>query len=185
MWSRISPTISYSVGPQLDHRLAVTKDDLFKMVAVCDTDPSLVSLRVALTFGFLGYLKISNLAPPPPPPESFDPARHSSWTDFKQCKEGILLDLKWTKRLQTHRGVTTIPMAALQDKRICAVSTWNLYRHMLPWVIPDSSTPLLLTTALPVGKDISTSALHAMFHRAAESARLSAKHYTPHSLRRG
>ena len=53
------------------------------------------------------------------------------------------------------------------------------------WVIPDSLTPLLLTTAPPVGKVISASTLCAMFHRAAESARLSPKHYTPHSVRCG
>ena len=141
---------------------------------------------MALVFGFLGYLRISNLAPPPPPTaKCLDPARHSSWLDVKPSKEGILLDLKWTKALQTQRGFTTIPMAALQDKRICPVSTWDLYRHMLPWVTPDSSTPLLLTTALPVRKVISASSLHAIFHRATDTAGLSAKHYTPHSLRRG
>ena len=51
--------------------------------------------------------------------------------------------------------------------------------HMLPWVIPDSSTPLLLTTAGPVGKAILASTLRAMFHRAAEAAGLSNKNYTP------
>ena len=76
-------------------------------------------------------------------------------------------------------------MAALQDKRICPVSTWDLYRHMLPWVAPDSSTPLLLTTAPPVGKVISASTFRAKFHRAAESAGVSTKHYTSQSLRRG
>ena len=111
--------------------------------------------------------------------KSFDPARHSSLADVKPSREGILLDLKWTKTLQTQRGVTTIPMAALQDKRICPVSTWDFYRHMLPWVTPDSTTLLLLTAASPVGKVISASTLRVMFHRAAESAGLSAKHYTP------
>ena len=175
--------ISYSAGPQSDHRSAITKDDLHKQVAVCNKDPSLVPLRVALVFGFLGYLRISNLAPPTA--KSFNPARHSSWADIRRGKEGLLLDLKWTKTLQTQQGVTTIPMAALQDKRICPVSTWELYCHMLPWITPDSSTPLLFTTALSVGKAISASTLRAMFHREADSAGLSTKHYTPHGLRRG
>ena len=164
--------ISNSAGPQPDHRSAVTKDDLLKLLAVCDTDPSLVPLRVALVFGFLRYLRIFNLAPPTA--KSFDPPRHSSWADVKLGKE--------TETLQTQRGVTTIPMAALQDKRICPVSTWDLYRHMLPWVTPDSATPLLLTTAPLVAKVISASTLRAMFHKAAESAGLSAKQYTPHSF---
>ena len=94
-WNLTLRAISYSVGPQPDHRSAVTKDDLIKLVAVRDTDPSLVPLRVALVFGFLGYLRISNLAPPTA--KSFDPAR----VDVKPSKEGILQDLKWTKTLQT------------------------------------------------------------------------------------
>ena len=101
------------------------------------------------------------------------------------CKQGLLLDLKWTKTLQTQRGVTTIPIAALQDNHICPVATWELYLYMLPWVAPDKTTPILLTTAPPVGKTISASTLRAMFHRTAESAGLSDKRYTPHSLRRG
>ena len=96
-WNLTLRAISYSAGPQPDHRSAVTIDDLLKLVLVCDMDPSLVPLRVALVFGFLGYLRISNLAPPTA--KSFDPTRHSSWADVKPGKEGLLLDPKWTKTL--------------------------------------------------------------------------------------
>ena len=156
-WTLTLRAIAYSAGTQPEHRSAVTKEDLIKLVAVCDTDPSLVPLRVALVFGFLGYLRISNLAPPTA--QSFDPARHSSWADVRPCKQGLLLDLKWTKTLQTQRGVTTIPLAALQDECICPVAIWNLY--MLPWVISNRTTPLLLTTAPPVVKTISASTIRA------------------------
>ena len=78
-WILTLKAISYSAGPQPEHRSAITNEDLLKLVTVCDTDPSLVPLRVALVFGFLGYLRISNLAPPTA--KSFDPARHSSWAD--------------------------------------------------------------------------------------------------------
>ena len=130
--------------------LILRHQGLIKLVAICDTDPSLVPLRVAFVFGFLGYLRISNLAPPKA--QSFDPARHSSWADVRPCKQGILFDLKWTKTLKTQRGVTTIPLAALEDNRICPAATWTLYRHMLPCFTPDRTTPLLLTTAPLVGK---------------------------------
>ena len=182
-WTLTLRAIAYSAGPQPDHRSAITREDLLKLVAVCDTDPSLVPLRVALLFGFLGYLRISNLAPPTA--QSFDPARHSCWADVRPCKQGILFDLKWTKTLQTQRGVTTIPLASLEDNGICQSATWTLYRRVLPWITPDKSTPLLLTTAPPVGKTISASTLRAMFHRAAQAAGLADKRYTPHSLRRG
>ena len=61
-WTLIFRAIAYSAGPQPDHRLA--KEGLIKPVAICDTDPSLVTLKVAPAFGFLGYLGIPNLAPP-------------------------------------------------------------------------------------------------------------------------
>ena len=169
------PSPSEPSPTQPDHRSAVNREELIKLVAVCNTDPSLVPLRVALVFSFLGYLRISNLSTA----QSFDPARHSSWADVRPCKQGILLDLKCTKTLQTKRGVTTIPLAALEDNRICPSAT------MLPWITPDKTTPLLLTTAPPVGKTISASTLRVMFHRAAQAAGLADKHYTPHRLRRG
>ena len=108
-----------------------------------------------------------------------------SWADVRPCEQGLLLDLKWTKTLQTQHGVTTIPLSSLLDQRICPVAAWNLYRHMLPGVNPSRTTPLLLTTAPPIGKTISASTLRAMFHRATLAAGLSDKNYTPHSLRRG
>ena len=172
-WTLTLRAISYSAGPQPYHRSAVTKEDLVKLVSVCDADPSLVLLRVALVFWFLSYLRISNLAPPTA--QLFDPTRHFSWADIRPCKQGLLLDLKWTKTLQTQRGVTTIPLTALEDNRICPVATWNLYRHILPSIAPDRTTLLLLTTAPPVGKTISASTLQAMFHRATQVAGLSDK----------
>ena len=182
-WTLTLRAISYSAGPQPDHRSAVTKEDFIRLVAVCNTDPSLVPLRVALVFRFLGYLRISNMAPPTA--QSFDATRHSSWADVRPCKQVLLLDLKWTKTLQAQHRVTAIPLTALLDQSICPVAAWNLYRHMLPGIIPSKTTPLLLTTAPPVGKTISASTLRAMFHRATQAAGLTDKNYTPHSLQRG
>ena len=81
--------------------------------------------------------------------------------------------------------MTTIPLSSLSDQRICPVAAWDLYRHMLPGINPSKTTPLLLTTAPPIGKTISASTLRAMFHRATQIAGLSDRNYTPHSLRRG
>ena len=90
-WTLILRAITYSAGPQPDHRSAVTKEDLIKPVAICDMDSSLVLLKVAPAFGFLGYLGIMNLAPPTA--QSFNPARHSSWADVRPGKQGILFNL--------------------------------------------------------------------------------------------
>ena len=121
----------------------------------------------------------------PPTAQSFDPTRHTSWADVRPCEQGLLLDLKWTKTLLAQHGMTTIPLSSLSDQRICPVAAWDLYRHMLPGISPSRTTPLLLTTAPPIGKTISASTLRAMFHRATLAAGLSDKSYTPHSLRVG
>ena len=157
-WTLTLTAISYSAGPQPDNRSAITLEDLTRLVAVCNTDPSLVPLRVALVFGFLGYLRISNITPPTA--QSFDPTRHTSWADVRPREQGLLL--KWTKTLQAQHGVTTIPLSSLSDQRICPVAAWKLYRHMLPGVSPSRTTPLLLTTAPPIGKTILASTLRAM-----------------------
>ena len=132
-WTLTLRAIAYSAGPQPDHRSAVTKEDLIKLVAVCDTDHSLVPLRVALIFGFLGYLRISNLAPPTA--QSFDPARHSSWADVRPSKQGILFDLKWTKTLQTQRGVTTI---TISRQEFLLITSRNMARGLLKRSIDTS-----------------------------------------------
>ena len=74
-WTLTLRAIPYLAGPQPDNRSAVTIEDLTRLVAICNTDPSLVRLRVALVFRFLGYLRISNMAPPTA--QSFDPTRHT------------------------------------------------------------------------------------------------------------
>ena len=43
-WTLTLSVIAYSAGPQPDHRTAVTKEDLIKLVPIYDTDPSLVPL---------------------------------------------------------------------------------------------------------------------------------------------
>ena len=150
-WTLTLRAISYSAGPQPDNRSAITLEDLTRLVAVCNTDPSLVPLRVALVFGFLGYLRISNMTPPIA--QSFDPTRHTSWADVRPCEQGLLLDLRWTKTLQAQHGVTTIPLSSLSDHRICPVAAWNLYRHMLQASAPaephHSCSPLLLQLVRP------------------------------------
>ena len=133
------------------HRSAITLEDLTRLVAVCNTDPSLVPLRVALVFGFLGYLRISNMTPPTA--QSFDPTRHTSWADVRPCEQGLLLDLKWTKTLQTQHGVTTIPLSSLLDQRICPVAAWTYtgtcFQASTLAEPPRSCSPQLLPSVRP------------------------------------
>ena len=101
-WRMMLRGISLSVGPTADRRTAVEMEVLKAMIRICDTDKSLLPLKVALLFGYFGYLRISNMAPPTM--DQFDAGRHTSWADVTPSNHGIMVALKWTKSLQTQKG---------------------------------------------------------------------------------
>ena len=78
-WALTLKSIQLSVRPPPDSRTAVMFEHLEALVAVCDTNVALWPLKVALVFGYLGYLRVSNLAPPSL--AEFDPVRHTTWQD--------------------------------------------------------------------------------------------------------
>ena len=138
---------------------------------------------MALVFGYFCYLRVSNLAPDIA--INFDTTRNTTWADIIPTKEGLIIELKWTKTLQARQGVAPVPLAALADTTICPVKAWEDYRGLFPNIKDYKNTPLLLSTGYDKGKTITIPKLRATFHRIANMAGLSGKGYTPHSLRRG
>ena len=67
--------------------------DLGAMAMCCATRVGLLPLRVALVFGYFGYLRISNMVPETL--AAFDLDRSTTWADVIPKKEGIILMLKW------------------------------------------------------------------------------------------
>ena len=53
-WTLTLRAISYSAGPQPDNRSAITIEDLTRLVAVCNTDPSLVPAPSSLSLRIPG-----------------------------------------------------------------------------------------------------------------------------------
>ena len=182
-WRFMLKGLAYSATTRQDCRAAMTFIDLKKMTMMCKDDKSLWPLRVALTFGYFGYLRVSNLAPDVA--LNFDTTRHTTWADVVPSKEGIIVELKWTKTLQARQGTTPIPLAALTDATICPLKAWEDYCELFPGIKDYENTPLLLSTGFDKGKIVTIPKLRAMFHRVANMTGLSAKGYTPHSLRRG
>ena len=62
-WRTMLRGLSYTSRPCVDARSAMTRADLEVMVRFCATKEDLLPLRVALVFGYFGYLWISNLVP--------------------------------------------------------------------------------------------------------------------------
>ena len=148
-WTVMVRGLSNTVRPTDDRRTAMTLDQLELMVAQCDRDLALLPLKVALVFGFFGFLRLSNLAPPTV--GQFDPTRHTSWDDILPSREGIIIKLKWTKTMQSVKGSSPVPLPALLGSSVCPRAVWEEYTTHLPSVSYSSSTPLLLTTSVPRG----------------------------------
>ena len=153
------------------------------MTTLCKEDRTLWPVRVALVFGYFGYLRVSNLAPDVA--ANFDIKRNTTWADVSPTEDGLIINLKWTKTLQARRGVAPVPLAALKDKTVCPVKAWEDYTSLFPKMEDYENIPLLLSTGYDKGKPITIPKLRAMFHRVTSMAGLAGKGYTPHSLRRG
>ena len=170
-----------TIRPSFDKRAALTIEHLAQLVDVCLDDLSLAPLRVALTFGFFGFLRISNLAPPTT--LGFDAARHTSFGD-SLFNQGLMLNIKWSKTRQNAKHTISIPLPALTVSDLCPVRAWNSYVTKLNDCDIKVNTPLLVTTK-PKGRPITIPSLRKMFHKACYEAHLEGAGYTPHSLRRG
>ena len=182
-WSLTIRALAYANRDTTDGRTALTLPHLFRLVKACDNDVSLSPVKIALIFGYLGFLRASNLAPPTL--TGFDPSRHTTWSDVWPSSSGVVLCLKWTKTLQTTKDRAPIPMPALGSSPICPLKAWTEYKEQLSECQLSPDSPLLLTTSHPKGRMVSASMVRAQLCRAAEMAGLSSCQYTPHSWWRG
>ena len=73
----------------------------------------------------------------------------------------------------------------LGNSLLCPLRAWQLYIASLASVLLPDPTPLLVTTAEPIGVPLTIPQFRSVFHRAVALAGLAHCNYTPHSLRRG
>ena len=182
-WRFMLKGLAYSTEARQDERSAMTLGDLTKMVDYCDKDKELCALQVALTFGYFGYLRISNLAPETA--SSFDMTRHTTWAEVCEKDDGIIVGLKWSKTLQARKGITPIPLPVLKGRIVCPLRTWRIYVRLHPEMENRADVPLLLTTGSGGNKPVTIPMLRSMFHKVIRDVGLMGRKYTPHSLRRG
>ena len=130
--------------------------DLVAMIEAAESSAELAPLAVVLTFGFIGCLRISNLAPHKA--SAFDATRHTMVADIHLRNEGLVLSLKWSKSRQTNKTPVTIPLPSLGSTLLCPLRAWNRYNAHLTvaGVTPVVGSPLLLTTYEPAGRVVTT-----------------------------
>ena len=97
-WQLSIKGIVNTVRPSYNILAAMIPDDLVAMVEAAASSLELAPLMVVLTFGFIGYLSVSNMAPPKA--SEFDPSRHTTVGDVFLRNEGLMLSLKWSKSRQ-------------------------------------------------------------------------------------
>ena len=182
-WSLTLRAINNTTRPTTSGRTAVIIQDLLALVGVCSSSVALLPLRVGLTFGFFGFLRVSNLAPQKL--SDWDESRHTTWGDVEATEEGVLLTLRWSKSRQHSAHPATLPLPALGSSPLCPLRAWLLYRQSLSKAQLPIYTPLLVSTADPPGVPLTIPQFRSAFHAVCGLAGLAHRAYTPHSLRRG
>ncbi len=93
-------------------KLPVNTQMLLKLCGVCERQ-GLVGLvvKVAILLGFFGFFRASNLCPYKV--KDFDRSRNFTRGDVKVAPPGLIVQLKWSKSLQTAMQPKAIPISAL------------------------------------------------------------------------
>lgn len=182
-WKCNFQSIDRSCKPCQVNKPAMSLDDLYTLVRHCLSDITLLTLRVALCFGYLGYLRVSNLAPLSA--NAFDSSRHTTQADVRKHANGLIINLKWTKTRQASTNICTVPLPRLKNSILCPVKAWEDYqRHIGRFGLPPDA-PLLIFTGRSTPTTVTIPLLRSLLRRALLDTGLDTKDYTPHSWRRG
>ena len=85
-------------------------DQLIAMIQAVDPgDPFQVTFIAAVTVGFFGLLRRSNICPPSP--QQYDPSKHLRRQDLLLTSDGLVINLRWSKTNQDSSKVFQIPVA--------------------------------------------------------------------------
>ena len=182
-WQLTIRGINNSLRPPSTTLTAIDIPDLLALVSACENSEALSPIKVAILFGFFGFLRVSNLAPPKV--SEWDYTRHTAWSDVTPSASGVLFSLKWSKSRQHAHHPVSIPLPALANSPLCPLTAWRAYVRTLPPPQSPPFCPLLMSPGLTSRIPITIPQIRAMFHRVAALAGLSDRGHTPHSLRRG
>ena len=179
-WRHTVRGLVNTIRPPYDSRAAMSPSDLFAIIEACQWHEELTPIRVAASFAFFGFLRISNLAQQSV--AAFDPQVHTTFVDVQFFYHGLLVNIKWTKTHQNTRNPVNIPLPSLGTSLLCPVHAWGTYTWTLRNQEIDQDGPLLLDAA---GKPLTIPVLRRLFCQACQQAHLGDRGYTPHSLRWG
>ncbi len=139
------------------------------------------AMKVALTFGFFGMVRQSNLAPSTH--GDFDCTRHTCRGDIFRAPPGLIVYVKWSKTQQMAEHSNMLPLPDLKGHPADPVEAFRQLESASP---SSSSMQPLLTCPSPRGPvTVTTPQLASALKDMLESLGLRACLYSLHSLRRG
>lgn len=167
-------------------RRPLTREMLCNMCSVCDSlQPEIGTvLKVALLFGFCGFLRQSNLAPRRA--HKFDPTRDTCRGDILIQHPGIVIAVKWTKTRQLAGTPNLIPIPKISDPILDPVAAYHSMIAITPTSLPTD--PLLQLPRSNKHKKrhiVTTSFLRNGFKLLVQAIGQDPAMFSPHSLRRG
>ena len=122
VWSLTIRGLLNTVRPSYNTKATMTPEDLLALMEVSYHYDDLLPLTVALSFGFFGYLRLSNLVPQTT--ASFDKTRHTTVGDVFLRNHGLVVSLKWTKIRQANQAFP-VPLPMLGSSTICPFRAWS------------------------------------------------------------
>ena len=183
-WELYIKSLKNSVRHDVVQRPGFTTGDLQHLIMYSMGRLDLLPLDLALSFGYFGFLRGSNLAPQTY--ASFDRTRHTTPADVLLVKAGIHLKIKWAKNIQSIQNSTMVPLPNLIGSVVNPTSIWLYYLRKtkinpmagdIPLIVTRNSHNRLLPVTLP--------RLRALLNIALIECSLKHKNYSLHSLRRG
>lgn len=167
-----------------NRKLPMTREILTSLVSLCDhLHRTGLAIKVALLFGYFGFLRQSNLAPKTI--ASFDPSRHTCRGDVLFQPPGLVILLKWSKTIQRGEKVHLIPLPAIPGSPLCPHAAYVSMLRAFPTM---SQHDPLLQIRRPGSRRISpltSEALSRAFKSLMECLGHNPHDYSLHSLRAG
>ena len=161
------------------HKQSVVTFQYFLQAVVVADQWGWPFVKVALILGFLGLLRISNLAPVDS--KVIDNTRNSLLSDLVIQGSDLVVSVKWAKNIQT--GAETLRLPRTDHPLLCPVRSWLAYTLDYLRNPADQSLPILLHRKGRLLTVVDQKALRFFLHRIWSFLGLEFEHFTPN--RRG
>ena len=171
----ISTTIRHFPAP----RLPVTPELLTRALSSAHHAQSPEATHLALLLMFMGFLRQSSVAPPSV--ATYDHTRHLAAKDLRLAEQGLHLNIKWTKTIQSSADATSLILPPTANKALCPVTAYQAYCG----AAPPPRTPLSPLLRHQDGNTLTVPFIRRQWAHLVTSIGEDPAQFSLHSLRKG